>query len=316
MPITEKQLAARNLIGSSDAAGVLNMSPYFNAHDVYLTIVHEVSPLDPEKNKALEAGNLLEEPLMQYVQMRLGKRIRRNTTRRVKGYPIRVNTDATVLAEPAPVEGKAVGILNPSYHSRLKEWGEEESSEVPDDVAIQSHCHMLGMTENPGAIKGFPKHCYVPTILSGRGFQMFIVPFDREVADIILTGCLKFWNEHVIPRIPPPDVPHMETIKRIHRLAGPEIKLDLFVSDFASLLEKSKQQVKDAKDMRDRQKATILAKLGDAETGLLPDGRMITYYQQSREGIDKQKLISEYPEVYKAIRKKSTYRVLRIKESK
>lgn len=312
MTITEKQREARNLIGSSDLAAVLNMSPWANAHDVFMEKVYGTDPL--KENKAMQAGNLLEEPLMQFTVMTIGKLVR-NQTRRVKGYPIRVNTDGIIQAEPAPVEGKCVGLLNPYDGGRAKEWGDDMTSEVPDDVAIQAHGHMLGMTEDPAALKGFPQHCYVPTILSGRGFVMFIVPFDREVANMILEGVQAFWTEHVVPRVPPDDVPHLETIKRVHRLAGLEVDLGEDSLAAVTIFEACKHDAKEIKSKKKCWQEEVLSDLGDAEAGRLPDGRLVTFYQQSRRGIDKEKLQRDFPDVFAEVQKTSTFRKLRIKNA-
>ncbi len=314
MPITEKQREARNLIGSSDLAAVLNMSPYANAHDVYIEKVFGTDPL--KENKAMEAGNLLEEPLMLFTMQTIGSKLVRNQTRRVKGYPIRVNTDAIVTSEPAPVEGKAVGILNPYESGRSKEWGDEMTSEVPDDVSCQAHGHMLGMTEDPIGLKGHPAHCYVPTILSGRGFVMFVVPFDREFAEYILDTVQAFWVNHVAEKVPPLDVPHLETIKRVHRLAGATVDLGEDAVRWLDELDARKWDLKATEEQKSAWQSKLLSALGDAEAARLPDGRMITYYTQSRRGLDAKKLQAEYPEVFAAVQKTSTFPVMRVKKAK
>ena len=312
MPITEKQREGRNLIGSSDLAAVLGMSPYANAHDVFMEKVYGVAPL--KENPAMQAGNLLEEPLMQFTLLTVGGKLRRNTTRRVKGYPIRVNTDGT-LDEPAPVEGKCVGLLNPYESGRSKEWGDDMTSEVPDDVAIQAHGHMLGMTEDPIGLKGHPRHCYVPTILSARGFVMFVVPFDRELGEYILDTVQAFWKNHVEPRVPPEDVPHLETIKRVHRLAGATVDLDEEAARLIGHYDRWKHDETAAKEQKGAWKARLLAMLGDAEAGTLPDGRMVTYYTQSRKGLDQKKLQWEYPDVFHECQKTTTYPTIRFKKA-
>ena len=313
MGITAKQLDKRaGNIGSSDLAAILNMSPYANAHDVYASKVYGMEPL--AVNKAIEAGNLLEEPLLQYTVLTVGAVIR-NQGRRVKGFPIHVNIDAIIKGEQVPVEAKSVGIMNPYESGRQKEWGEEMSSEVPDDVAIQCHGHMLGMTADPGAINGYPEHCYVPTILATRGFCMFVVPFDREVASMILDGVQSFWKDHVEAHVPPPIVPTLDTIKRIHRMAGEVVDLG---DDEARLLgnyESHKWDEKASHEQKSAYQSSLLSCLGDAEAARLPDGRMVTYYQQTRKSIDREKLKTEHPDVFEEVQKTSTYRVMRVKKA-
>lgn len=313
MPITDKQREKRHTktLGGSAIAACLNMSPYGNAADVYSSIVYEMKPWNG--NAATIAGNYLEDPLLRFTADTVGNKIHRNQERRVKGYPILVHIDGIVMAEGNPVEAKSTGIFWGG--GRGSEYGGDFTNEVPDDVAIQAHGHMLGLTEDPAALKGYPEKCYVPTLLGGRGFVMFVVPFDREVGNLILEGIAAFWRDHIEPRVPPPDVPHLETIKRIHRLAGVEVDLPDECYNLIDGLEYVKAEVKAVKERETLFKSQILSSLGDAEAGRLTDGRMVTYYSQSREGIDKAKLQTEYPDAYAACQKTSTFHVMRIKKA-
>lgn len=284
MTITEKQRAARDMVGSSDLAALLNMCPYRNAADVYAGLVYELAP-EAKLSKAIEIGNYMEDPLLRFAADRLGK-IRRNQTRRVKGHQLRVIVDGILVAENEPVEAKATAIMNIFTGAQRDQWGDEHTTEVPDAVAIQSHGHMLALTEDVGALKGYPERCHVPAMIGGRGFCLFFVEFDRDVAAYILEAVDTFWNEHIIPRVPPPDVtPSMQTLKRIPREPGSIIELDdPGIPYDIDTIDDRKARIKTMTATVKACQAAIIDKLGDAESGRLPDGQLVHYKEIQRKG--------------------------------
>lgn len=286
MSITEKQRKARNMLGSSDLAAVCGLDPWRNAADVYASLVYELDEL--AANDAMTAGNLLEVAILDYAATKIGS-LKRNQTRRVKGFPIRCNIDALAVEQTGePVEGKSSGITNP-YFKANDEWGEAGSDEVPDRVKIQAHGHMLALTDDVGGLKGYPKQCHVPALLGGRGFAMFVVPFERDAAEDILIIAKSFWTDHVIPKVPPADVtPSMQTLKRIVR--EPESVKDLSVADaedtdaWMGLLAHAKNVRLAQEKNESLWKELIINQLGNAEAGRLPDGRLVHYKEIQRKG--------------------------------
>ena len=284
MTITDKQREARTtMLGSSDLAAICGLDPWRNAADVYAEKVYGMRRVT---NEAMEAGNLLEAAILSFAGQTLGA-LKRNQTRRVTGYPIRCNIDALAIEQTGePVEGKSAGITNPFFKAN-DEWGEAGSDDVPDRVKIQTHGHMLALTANPYTLTGYPKQCHVPTLLGGRGFVMFVVPFDREAAEEILIIATAFWTDHIEPRVPPPDVtPSLQTLKRIIREPESVVDLDTYINDPDDLghigreiheMELYKECATFNTKNADECKATILAALGDAEAGRLPDGRLVHY---------------------------------------
>ena len=239
MTITDRQRAGRNMVGSSDLAALLNMNPYRNAADVYAGLIYEIAP-EAKLSKAIEIGNYMEEPLLRFASDRLGK-IRRNQTRRVRGHQLRVNVDGILVATNEPVEAKATAIMNIFTGAQRDQWGDEHTTEVPDAVAIQAHGHMLALTKDVGALKGYPKQCHVPAMIGGRGLCMFFVEFDRKIAVLILEAVDTFWNEHIIPRVPPADVtPSLQTLKRIVREPESVVELDETIEYDITYMDKFK----------------------------------------------------------------------------
>jgi predicted phage-related endonuclease len=58
----------------------------------------------------------------------------------------------------------------------------------------------------------------------------------------------------------------------------------------------------------------VLTPLKDAEGVQMQSGQILTYFEQTRSGIDQNTLKLEYPEIYSKVQTQFTYRVPRIKQ--
>jgi hypothetical protein len=132
-------------------------------------------------------------------------------------------------------------------------------------------------------------------------FKLYKVQRDDAIIVELVRRGLEFWNNHVVPRVPPPDAPpaKLETLKAIRRVPEKVIALpddELFMTWDIARAERLACEKKE-----ERAEAELLQALGDAEAGTLPDGSMVTYMETVRRGYTVQE---------------STYRQLRLKRAK
>jgi len=294
MPITEKQKEMRiNHLGGSDMAAILGVDPYRNAYDVYLEKTEQLK--EGKVSDAAEAGNYLEDGVLNFAEARLGKLVRnqyRSAKERGIDCPIGVNCDA-IIVEPnngdakkgEPVEAKTSQL----YYYRGGEWGKEGTDEVPDRTILQCHAQMLCTgTET----------CHVPALVGGKGLVMYHVNIDEELKELLIVNSNDFWNNHVLKNIPPEDlVPSLPVIKRIKREPDTIIEIP---QDIVSNWILSKEQLKAAEKNKKSAESLLLAALGTAEAGRCREGT-VTYLETHRKGYEV---------------KPSTYRTLRYKKEK
>jgi len=312
MPITEAQREQRKKsIGSSDLPAILGICPYKSAYDVY---IEKIFDMKPTASEAMKLGTYLEDGVIHYAEQDLGS-MTRNQRRRVAGTHIACNIDAIVNEDGIPFEAKTAGIL--SDYSRRDEWGEPGSAEVPDNVTIQCHGHMLGLTKDVDAIKDYPEFCHVGALIGGRGILLYRVPFDREIACHILKQAELFWLVHVEKNIPPTDsVPALDVLKRIHRVPNKIVPGCEHVEDCWHERQVIKNEEKSSREAAEHLQAQIVAYMGDAEVVEMKDGSWVTYMSQSRESLDTKRLKKERPDVYAEYMKKTYYPVMRTKSVK
>jgi len=299
LPITEAQRKQRRkFIGSSDMAAILGVSPWATAYDVYLEKTGKLQEREP--SEAMMAGTFLEEGILLYAESQLGK-IARNQFRTYPDAYLGAHIDAIAIERgEEPVESKKVELTNPSFDA----WGEAGTDEVPDEVIIQCHVHMICQRKTRVVSR-----CHVAGLIAGR-LAMYEVPFNAQLADTICEAAVHFWEKHVLADIPPIDTtPSLETLRRVRREPGKTVPVD---PALVLAYRQAQEAVKAAKMEEDRAKAALLAALGDADGGDAGDVGLVTYLTQTRSQIDLTRLKAERPEIAAAFMKTTSFPVLRI----
>jgi predicted phage-related endonuclease len=229
----------------------------------------------------MSTGNEFEEPLLRLAEKKLGK-LTLNQFRVLQGTKLGTNCDAIVNETGKPVEAK--------LRSRDDKWGQTDTDEVPDEIILQCTAQMLCTGTDL---------CHVAAMLATRGFklQMFYVPLDKNIADLVANAAVDFWERYVKTETPPPNVlPSKDTVKRMIRVPNKIVKVD---STLLATREYYRGIKTGAEKMFEEADLKLKAALGDAESGICDNGYEITYFEQHRK---------------EKITPAKTFRVLKIKE--
>ncbi|MDD5353057.1 MAG: YqaJ viral recombinase family protein [Candidatus Omnitrophica bacterium] len=269
--ITEKQLKERTKhLGSSDIAALFNLDPFKNASDVWVSKTFETEKKDVE-NKSMTSGIRWEPYLIEWAGNELCCKPIVDPDMLwfiCEAHPIFAsNLDAFYLdpetGNPTIIEAKKTRLW--------AEWGEQGTDQMPHRVNLQVHTQML--------CTGF-NTVYVAAMIQGEE-QLFKVNRDERIIRAIIETGEKFWNNHVLTKVPPVDCEpaKLEFLKRIRR--EPETWAE--VSDeLVSQWEQAKEAEAEAKKKADLAQRSLLTALGDAEGSILSDYRELTYFQQER----------------------------------
>lgn len=179
-------------IGGTDIPAILGLSRFRTPFDVYASKLRLVAP-EPASEEAI-MGKLLEPLLFRRLADVKGTRVLRvEAAFRRKAEPFIVcNPDGFVLPtmqdpEPAIAEGKTRSEFD------RKKWGEDESDEVPDEERLQAE-YYCEITRIPRWV--FP-------VFFGRNLVVFKGKANPEIGRELVDTARKFWNEHVVPAVPP-----------------------------------------------------------------------------------------------------------------
>jgi putative phage-type endonuclease len=205
MSLTPEQLEARKSgLGGSDVAAIMGMSPWKTAHTLYLEKRGEIEDefLDSE---VIHFGNVLEDVVAgEYARRNEVKVERRNDMFKHKKYPFMLaNIDRKVVGVRKGLECKTA-----DKFTRGK-WGASGTDEVPDYYHIQTahYMNVLGYDEYDLAV-----------LIGGNEYREYPLTRDPELSEMLIEGCVKFW-ERVEKGIPPEiDFEHQTAIDAIKRM--------------------------------------------------------------------------------------------------
>lgn len=273
MPITEQQREERrSFIGSSDAPAIAGVDPWKSPFAVYLEKVYGTVDLPLKDDDPRARGNRWESYLLDWAEEKLGLKIERN---------VRVLHEDGLNA--ANLDGRAIsGGRRIGFEAKVtvmsSEFGKEGSDEIPDRVLVQAS-HQI-YVDNLDLV-------YVPVLLSRFDRpreELFVVEPDEDLIAAVISRNRRFWEEHVVPRIPPPDEgpPAIDTIRSLKREPNKTVELD---PGLVRRWERAKRWKKKAEAFEKRMKEKVLASLGNAEAGDFGDsGRIVTYFEHAVSG--------------------------------
>lgn len=276
--ITEEQRLERHKhLGSSDAAAVLGYDPWREPYDVWAEKTGKTLSHERRSNPAMNLGQALEPVVLDWAEGQLGP-LKRDHQVPHKGGILFANVDALALTHSPPVivEAKTSGIMTPLYRNA---WGEDGTDEISAHIIIQVHHQMLCLSNRLGHVD-LAMDARVPALLGGRGFVMYEVPRQESLLVSMDEQLHEWWAKHVVTDIPPEGTPNRTTIKRLIRMPGKVVDLDMeAVGHWMTCRDKAKEW----KQLREMAEAKMLATFGDAEVGNCELGT-VSYLEQKRNG--------------------------------
>lgn len=288
----------RKSIGSSDAPAIVGCDPWKNAADVYYSKIGRYPDVPSE---AMQTGNRLERVLLDLAEERLGK-LHRDVHMVDEEYSL-LTANLDGLADSGVVEAKYVGPKGEPF------WGEQETDQVPDHVAIQVQHQLRCSGRDGGLVVAAICRPFV-----GLRFEFFEVRRDDELIDDLVAAELAFWENHVAPKVPPRDLACLNVLRRLYREPASVVDVPPESALAIEAWENAKAAAKECDQKTDYAYQHVLALLGDAEAGRLPDGRLIVYGEENAglRLIDAKEAQENHPELFE----QTTRRVLRIKKGK
>lgn len=187
-------------IGGSDVPVIIGLSPYKNAVDIYYEKTRPISEEDIEDDNIHQLrGHSFEAMALAHYWLKTGRRGRRvSTPTRHPDYPnVVVNIDFDIFADPdrpEGMQGPGVG----ETKSPIKEvFRKVHEHGLRDTELVQLQTNIAVARREWGSFNYF-------NMEDSNGP---VLPLDQvaneEMGAFLLSNAQRFWNEHVVPRIPP-----------------------------------------------------------------------------------------------------------------
>ena len=193
MPSPASDLAIRRSgIGGSDAAAVAGQSRWRGPMDVYLEKIGSSAPLI--ETERMFWGKALEDVVAKEYARQKERKVRKsNLTLRDSSAPWRMaHIDRAVIS----TDGVRRGLeCKTADRFSAADFGEPDTDEVPPDYLLQC-AHYLGVT-------GWDVWD-LAVLIGGNTFRTYHIPRDEDLIHDLFVLEDDFWQNNVVPRIPPP----------------------------------------------------------------------------------------------------------------
>lgn len=287
-------------IGGSDIAAILGVSKFKTALDVYLS---KTTDQPEQKGEHLYWGHALENPIIdRFVQDTGANVIRQPEMRRHPDYEWAIANADALITNSDTIE--AILEIKTSSAFKSREWGADDTDEVPIEYIAQVQWYMWIYDV---------QEAYLAALIGGNQYRQYHIKRDDELIAMLAEKAQAFWQNHVIPRIPP-EPQNGEDAQKLY----PHDNGDTAEADSATLtayaeLRELKAQEKELKAQIAAKEDLLKIKIGNYSTMQANGNTLFTWKTQSSSRFDSSAFKNAHPDLYQQYTKTSETRVLRLK---
>lgn len=303
-------------IGGSDIAAILGVSPYATAYDVYQSKTQPLS--DEDMNEFAYWGTVLEDTVAREFSKRSGLKIQnvnylmRHPTHRFAIANIDravVNRDVSgnVRFKDGKLTTDQIVEIKTASEYVGKNWGNEDSDEVPDQYQCQAQWYM--------GVTGVDV-CHMAVLIGGNKYRQYRIERNQDLIDVLFETAHDFWHNHVLAGVEP-DATTLQNAKDKYPRHNPDTTLDVEPdSETAKVFEhyeSLKAQEKEIKAALELAQTDLICQIQDNEA-LAIDGEVVaTYKTQVSNRFNSSQFKKDMPELAEQYIKQNESRVMRIK---
>lgn len=273
----------RKGIGGSDIAAIMGLSPFKTAYQVYREKRKEVE--DWQGNELTDWGKRMEPAIRQWYSDKTGRDVR--LPDKIMYHPQHPFMLASL--DGFTDDGRVVEIKTARSG---KDWGEPGTNQIPDYYAVQVHHYMT--------ITGF-QVADIPVSIAGSSPSLYIVEADKEISEMIIEACAKFW-ERVQSGNPPDPVTYADAVARFGKSSssGAVIASGNTMIDLEEL-RSVRQQMKDLAEREEFLKGNIITFIGESGDSIVNESgeTLLTYkLANGRKTFDSKAFEKDNPNLY------------------
>lgn len=283
----------RGLLGGTDIASILGVSPWKTAYDLWeeKTAPEFLPPSEPDEKaqKLLRRGKKLEPWVLELLEEETGIFVRKRNQRYTdEEYPwMQCEIDFEFTGDTGEECNGDIKTVSPFAAG---EWGEQGTDEVPLHYACQFHWGLMIKPERP--------LCLVGTLIGADDLRIYEVMRDEQLIAEMRRRAVHFWTHNVLKKIAPEPQTISDTNKILFKLGGALVPGNEAIWNKVTAFKQAKKAEKEAKAHRDAMELDIktfltasaqiqgLEKTPERFTLLGPDGKrsVLTCNLQHRAG--------------------------------
>lgn len=292
-------------IGGADISAIVGVNPYRTPLDVYLQKIREAPPEkpDPKREARLRRGKLWEPIVVDMLREDHGIEVVARNHRYV-------DDEFPWMAAEIDFEWRhpqtSVEILNGEIKSvhplAAGKWGEAETEDVPMEHAAQSQWGLM-LTGR--------ELCQYGVVFGADDLTLYHVRRDDDVIEWLRDEAIRFWTEHVMPRIPPAPKTMGDCKLLWPRDTGRTLQATPELAAMFTTWQALCERRRVADEGIDAVEFEIAQRVQYHTAITFNDEQLFTYKQQSSTHIAAAELKAALPDVYKQFARASEFRVLR-----
>lgn len=271
----------RKGIGGSDVAPILGISPWRTPYEVWeeKLSLRESQETTPE----MQYGLMMEPVIRQWYSNETGLSVR--VPKEIIVHP---EFDFIVANVDGLTDNERVLEIKTSRSS--KGWGEPGTDEIPEYYRTQVEHYMI--------VTGYVLADVVVSI-SGSMPVIYTVEADSELQDIILEKEKEFWTL-VETRTPPEHLTYSDLISKFQKSRAQTVLADSDCLAAIMQLKELNEFLKREQEQVEHLKSIIMTTLGENDTLVDADGRVLATWKQSkeRESFDSKLFQKDHPELF------------------
>lgn len=288
-------------IGGSDIAAILGVSQFKTPLDVYLS---KTTDQPEQQGEHLYWGHALENPIIdRFVQDTGANVIRQPEMRRHPDYEWAIaNADALIVDGAG--NPQAILEIKTSSAFKSREWGADDTDEVPIEYIAQVQWYMWIYNL---------QEAYIAALIGGNQYRQYHITRDDELIAMLAEKAQAFWQNHVIPRIPPNPQDGADAQKLYPSDNGDTAEADSDTLTAYAELRELKTQEKELKAQIAAKEDLLKIKIGSYSAMQTNGNTLFTWKAQSSSRFDSKAFQAAHPDLYRQYTKQSETRVLRLK---
>ena len=253
-------------IGGSDVAAVLGVSKWKTPYQLWLDKTSDT--VEEKESDILHFGTVLEQVIAdEYARRNNVKVLRRNQMYRRADHPeLIANIDRYVVGGKI-LECKT---CNAYASSKFGEGGDE----VPDEylLQVQHYMHVTGYHEADLAV-----------LIGGNEYRQFSLTYDADLANYAADRCVEFWNDYVVPQVPPPAIVQDNLTEYYKAVPGSSIVATEEIAELCRLYKEESAAEKAAKERKEALGSQI--KLFAAENEIITnaEGKTLATWKKGKD---------------------------------
>ena len=287
-------------IGGSDIAAILGVSKFKTALDVYLS---KTTDQPEQQGEHLYWGHALENPIIdRFVQDTGALVIRQPETRQHPDYEWAIANADALITNGDTIE--AILEIKTSSAFKSREWGADDTDEVPIEYIAQVQWYMWIYNL---------QEAYIAALIGGNQYRQYHITRDDELIAMLAEKAQAFWQNHVIPRIPPNPQDGADAQKLYPSDNGDTAEADSDTLTAYAELRELKAQEKELKAQIAAKEDLLKIKIGSYSAMQTNGNTLFTWKAQSSSRFDSKAFQAAHPDLYRQYTKQSETRVLRLK---